>query len=96
MASIGKIVRWVPQLAVLSHPAMGGFVSHCGWNSILESIWCGMPIATWPLFAEQQLHAFQLKGIRELMDDKNEIRNRFKEFEKCKAAIEEGGSSYEY
>ncbi|KAI5677238.1 hypothetical protein M9H77_08188 [Catharanthus roseus] len=63
-ASIGKIVGWVPQLAVLSEPAIGGFISHCGWNSILESIWSGVPIATWPLHSEQQLNAFQL--VKEL------------------------------
>nr|XP_016458911.1 PREDICTED: anthocyanidin 3-O-glucosyltransferase 2-like [Nicotiana tabacum] len=56
----GKVVGWVPQLKVLSHEAIGGFVSHCGWNSILESIWCGVPIATWPLHSEQQVNAFQL------------------------------------
>ncbi|XP_060179365.1 anthocyanidin 3-O-glucosyltransferase 2-like [Lycium barbarum] len=56
----GKIVGWVPQLKVLSHEAIGGFVSHCGWNSILESIWFGVPIATWPLHSEQQGNAFQL------------------------------------
>ena len=59
-ARIGKVIRWAPQLAVLAHSAIGGFVSHCGWNSILESIWYDVPIATWPLFAEQQLNAFQL------------------------------------
>nr|GME10362.1 anthocyanidin 3-O-glucosyltransferase 2-like [Ipomoea batatas] len=58
--SIGKLIGWAPQSAVLAHPAVGGFVSHCGWNSILESIWFGVPIATWPMNAEQQANAFQL------------------------------------
>ncbi|CDP11883.1 unnamed protein product [Coffea canephora] len=45
---------------VLSHPAVGGFVSHCGWNLMLENIWSGVPMATWPLHAEQQMNAFQV------------------------------------
>ncbi|CAK8538705.1 unnamed protein product [Lathyrus sativus] len=57
---IGRIIGWAPQTQILAHPATGGFVSHCGWNSILESIYFGVPIATWPLFAEQQTNAFQL------------------------------------
>ncbi|KAM3395110.1 hypothetical protein P3S68_004115 [Capsicum galapagoense] len=56
----GKWWGGFPQLKVLSHEAVGGFVSHCGWNSILESIWFGVPIATWPLHSEQQVNAFQL------------------------------------
>uniref|UniRef100_M1DGJ2 Glucosyltransferase n=1 Tax=Solanum tuberosum TaxID=4113 RepID=M1DGJ2_SOLTU len=39
---------------------LGGFVSHCGWNSILESIWFSVPMATWPMYSEQQANAFQL------------------------------------
>ncbi|KAL3834971.1 hypothetical protein ACJIZ3_009707 [Penstemon smallii] len=63
-AAIGKVIGWAPQMAVLSHRATGGFVSHCGWNSTLESVWCGVPTAVWPLAAEQQANAFQL--VKEL------------------------------
>ncbi|WKA00093.1 hypothetical protein VitviT2T_018483 [Vitis vinifera] len=59
-ARIGKIIGWAPQVAVLAHTAVGGFVSHCGWNSLLESIWYGVPVATWPIYAEQQINAFQM------------------------------------
>jgi len=47
------ICGWAPQVEVLAHKAIGGFVSHCGWNSILESVWFGVPILTWPIYAEQ-------------------------------------------
>lgn len=61
---MGIVCGWVPQARVLAHKAVGGFVSHCGWNSILESLWYGVPIATWPVYAEQQMNAFQM--VREL------------------------------
>ncbi|KAL9429287.1 hypothetical protein AB3S75_031156 [Citrus x aurantiifolia] len=60
----GMICGWVPQVEILAHKAIGGFVSHCGWNSILESLWYGVPIATWPIYAEQQLNAFRM--VKEL------------------------------
>ncbi|KAK2454327.1 zeatin O-glucosyltransferase [Trifolium repens] len=52
--SMGLVVRdWAPQLEILSHPSTGGFISHCGWNSTLESISMGVPIAAWPMHSDQ-------------------------------------------
>ncbi|KAH0463992.1 hypothetical protein IEQ34_006778 [Dendrobium chrysotoxum] len=50
----GMMIKgWAPQLLILNHTAVGGFVTHCGWNSSLEGICAGLPMVTWPLFAEQ-------------------------------------------
>ncbi|KAL3699473.1 hypothetical protein R1sor_017495 [Riccia sorocarpa] len=48
---------WVPQVQILAHPAVGGFLSHCGFNSYLESVCMGVPIITWPLVCEQYMNA---------------------------------------
>ncbi|KAF3947037.1 hypothetical protein CMV_026775, partial [Castanea mollissima] len=61
---IGLVCGWVSQVSILAHKAIGGFISHCGWNSILESLWYGIPIATWPIYAEQQINAFEM--VKEL------------------------------
>ncbi|CAJ1948344.1 unnamed protein product [Sphenostylis stenocarpa] len=45
---------------ILKHPSVGGFVSHCGWNSIMESVSCGVPIIGLPLFADQMMNARML------------------------------------
>ncbi|XP_030441041.2 UDP-glycosyltransferase 88A1-like [Syzygium oleosum] len=48
------INKWAPQVAVLSHGSVGGFVTHCGWNSVLEALCAGVPMLAWPLYAEQR------------------------------------------
>ncbi|PHU18740.1 hypothetical protein BC332_14435 [Capsicum chinense] len=61
----GLLVKsWAPQLQILSHPSTGAFLTHCGWNSVLESLSQGVPIISWPLAGEQ---AFNSKMLMEEM-----------------------------
>ncbi|KAL8260537.1 hypothetical protein R6Q59_028490 [Mikania micrantha] len=54
----GLVVReWAPQLDILAHPSIGGFMSHCGWNSCVESMSMGVPIAAWPMHSDQPNNA---------------------------------------
>ncbi|KAJ6756721.1 GLYCOSYLTRANSFERASE [Salix purpurea] len=62
--NIGMLCGWAPQVEILAHKAVCVFVSHCGWNSILEALWYAVPVITWPLYGEQHMNAFQL--VKEL------------------------------
>ncbi|KAF0914792.1 hypothetical protein E2562_031518 [Oryza meyeriana var. granulata] len=54
----GIVVReWVDQLEILQHESIRGFLSHCGWNSVLESVTAGVPLAVWPMIADQPFNA---------------------------------------
>jgi UDP:flavonoid glycosyltransferase YjiC (YdhE family) len=57
----GLLLRgWAPQVRILAHASTGAFLSHCGWNSVLESVTHGVPILGWPLSSEQFYNAKML------------------------------------
>lgn len=59
----GLIVPWCSQVEVLSHPAIGCFVTHCGWNSILEGLTMGVPMVGVPLISDQPTNAKMVEEI---------------------------------
>lgn len=61
---VGMVVRdWAPQIQILAHSSTGGFMSHCGWNSTMESLSMGIPIAAWPMHSDQPSNALLITDL---------------------------------
>ncbi|KAL5080791.1 hypothetical protein RYX36_009212 [Vicia faba] len=76
----GLIVTWCPQLLVLTHEAVGCFVTHCGWNSTLEALSIGVPLIAMPLWTDQVTNAKLIAdvwkiGVRAFADEKEIVRS---------------------
>ncbi|CAI0411090.1 unnamed protein product [Linum tenue] len=70
------LVGWAPQEEVLGHDAVGGFLTHSGWNSTLESIVAGVPMICWPFFADQQVNSRVVSEVLKLGLDMKDVCDR--------------------
>ncbi|KAL6522426.1 hypothetical protein OROMI_031698 [Orobanche minor] len=60
----GRILEgWAPQAKILGHVSTGGFVSHCGWNSVMESMSFGVPIIALPMHLDQPINARLVENV---------------------------------
>ncbi|CAL9756499.1 unnamed protein product [Musa acuminata subsp. burmannicoides] len=94
----GLVVRWSPQLAVLAHPALGCFVTHCGWNSTLEAVSLGVPMVAFPLWTDQPTNAKYVEdvwevGVRVRRAETGVVSRE--EIERCVRAVMDGKRSGE-
>ncbi|KAF9624154.1 hypothetical protein IFM89_008092 [Coptis chinensis] len=91
VATQGQMVGWAPQQKVLSHPSIACFLSHCGWNSTMESAHNGVPFLCWPYFADQFQNQRQICDVwkvgLELKKNENGIIARDEIKEKVNALL---------
>lgn len=94
----GIVVSWCPQLEVLAHPAVGCFVSHCGWNSTIEAISFGVPVVAMPQFLDQTINAHFLEQVWEVGVIPREDENGLivsDEINRCIAEVMQGNRGRE-
>ncbi|BAF19890.1 cyanidin 3-O-rutinoside 5-O-glucosyltransferase [Oryza sativa Japonica Group] len=90
----GMVVEWCDQMKVLSHPAVGCFVTHCGWNSALESITRGVPMVAVPQWTDQPTVAWLVEarmgaGVRARLDGEGVVERG--ELQRCVELAMAGG-----
>ncbi|KAI3776067.1 hypothetical protein L1987_45828 [Smallanthus sonchifolius] len=73
----GFITTWVPQEAVLAHSAIGGFLTHSGWNSTIESVMEGVPMICWPQNVDQQVNSRFVSEVWKIGIDIKDTCDRF-------------------
>ncbi|KAF8086046.1 hypothetical protein N665_0636s0018 [Sinapis alba] len=75
------VLKWSPQLEVLSNKAIGCFLTHCGWNSTMEALTFGVPMVAMPQWTDQPMDAKYIQdvwkvGVRVKIDNENGIAKR--------------------
>lgn len=91
----GKIVEWAPQEAVLGHPSIGCFITHCGWSSFMEGLSMGVPLLCWPYFGDQMYTATCIcdvwrVGMR-VKGDESGVVSRYEIKDKVEGLLCDGG-----
>ncbi|MCE0482395.1 hypothetical protein HAX54_041146 [Datura stramonium] len=76
----GKIMeKWAPQATILQHTSIGGFVSHCGWSSFMESMKFGVPIIAMPMHIDQPMNSRLVEylgmGVEALRDENGKLQS---------------------